>query len=268
METKIRFATVDQYISGYPENVRKKLIDLRKTIRKAAPDAVEKIGYNMPAYKYKGMLLYFAAHSNHIGFYPLKSAIVAFEKELSGFNCSKGTIQFPLDKPLPVDLISRIVRFRVEENNMKAEKSSKKPSAGKNKIIVEVLVNAGIEKVWKFWTSPEDIVKWNYAIETWHTPTAENNLKKGGRFNYRMEAKDGSFGFDFGGKYTSVKTNELIEYTLGDGRKVKIIFSKKGNKTMISESFEAEAINPLERQKEGWQAILNNFSKYVEKNNK
>jgi len=121
METKNRFTTVDQYISACSDNVRKRLTDLRTAIRKVAPDAVEKISYNMPAYTYKGMLLYFAAHKNHIGFYPMKTSIVAFEKELSGYNCSKGTIQFPLDKPLPVDLIARIVKFRIDENNAKAE---------------------------------------------------------------------------------------------------------------------------------------------------
>jgi uncharacterized protein YdhG (YjbR/CyaY superfamily)/uncharacterized protein YndB with AHSA1/START domain len=265
METKKKYSTVDEYISAYPENVRKQLLDLRQIIRKAAPDAVEKIGYNMPAYTYKGILLYFAAHTNHIGFYPTKSAITAFEKELSEYNCSAGTIQFPFNKPLPVGLINRIVKFRVVENNLKAEKKSKKNVPGNNKIIVQVTVKAGIEKVWKLWTTPEDIVNWNFASETWHTPSAVNNLKKGGRFSYRMEAKDGSFGFDFGGKYTAVKVNELIEYTLGDDRKVRIEFSQNGKETTISESFDAESVNSPERQKEGWQAILNNFRKYAEK---
>lgn len=131
-------------------------------------------------------------------------------------------------------------------------------------IIIEVIVNAPIEKIFDFWTKPEHIVNWSYASDDWHTPTAENDLRKGGKFSSRMEAKDGSMGFDFGGVYDEVIQNKYIEYTLGDGRKVKINFTRKGDQTEITESFEAEKTNPLEMQKAGWQAILNNFKKYTE----
>jgi len=131
-------------------------------------------------------------------------------------------------------------------------------------IIIEVIVNAPIEKVFDFWTKPEHIVNWSYASDDWHTPTAENDLRKGGKFSSRMEAKDGSMGFDFGGVYDEVIQNKYIEYTLGDGRKVKINFTRKGDQTEITESFEAENANSLEMQKAGWQAILNNFKKYTE----
>jgi uncharacterized protein YndB with AHSA1/START domain len=131
-------------------------------------------------------------------------------------------------------------------------------------ITVENTVKAPIEKVWQCWILPEHITKWNNASDDWHTPFAENDLRVGGKFVSRMEAKDGSFGFDFGGVYDEVKNNELIASTLGDGRKVKVVFSAKGNETRVVETFEAENTNPIEMQRGGWQAILDNFKKYVE----
>lgn len=131
-------------------------------------------------------------------------------------------------------------------------------------ITIEAIVNAAVETVWNAWTSPEHIVKWNNASEDWHTPIVENDLRSGGKFLSRMEAKDGSFGFDFAGVYDEVKTNELIAYTLGDDRKVSITFTGNGNTTKITETFEAESTNPIEMQKGGWQAILDNFKKYAE----
>lgn len=118
--------TVDEYISGYPEEVQKRLRDIRKAVMKAAPQAVEKIGYRMPAYTFKGMLLYFAAHTNHIGFYPGPSAIETFKKELIGYETSRGTIQFPNNKDIPLKLIPEIVKFRVRENIMKEELKAQK----------------------------------------------------------------------------------------------------------------------------------------------
>ena len=136
--------------------------------------------------------------------------------------------------------------------------------AEKTTITVEATVNAPVEKVWKLWTTPGDIMQWNNASPDWHTPRAENDLRAGGTFLSRMEAKDGSFGFDFGGTYDQVRTNELISYTLGDGRKVKVVFSGSGSETRIRESFDAENENPVEMQRSGWQAILDNFKKYAE----
>lgn len=136
----------------------------------------------------------------------------------------------------------------------------------KTTITVETTVNAPVEKVWTCWTKPEHITKWNNASDDWHSPSATNDLRNGGHFSYRMEAKDGSFGFDFGGTYDEVKTNELITYTLGDGRKVKIIFTGIGDTTKLTEAFEAETENPIELQRGGWKAILDNFKKYVESN--
>jgi uncharacterized protein YndB with AHSA1/START domain len=136
----------------------------------------------------------------------------------------------------------------------------------KNRITVQVKINATVEEVWKKWTSPDDIVCWNFASEDWHSPSAEIDFRPGGSFSYLMEAKDGSFGFDFEGTYTTVKSLEQINYTIGDGRKVEISFSVEGDKTFIVETFDADKTNPVELQQNGWQSILNNFKKYVETN--
>jgi uncharacterized protein YndB with AHSA1/START domain len=135
-------------------------------------------------------------------------------------------------------------------------------------ITVENTVNAPVEKVWQYWTIPEHVIRWNAASNDWHTTSGQNDLRVGGAFTFRMEAKDGSFGFDFGGIYDEVKMNEYIEYTMGDGRKVKVYFTPKGNETEVKENFEAESMNSVEMQKEGWQAILDNFKKYTETNGK
>lgn len=113
--------TIDQYISEYPGETGKRLQEIRMVIRKAAPLAEEKISYRMPAFTYKGMLVYFAAHTKHIGLYPFTSAIKAFARELKPYHTSKGGIQFPNTLPLPLDLIEKIIHFRVAENETKAE---------------------------------------------------------------------------------------------------------------------------------------------------
>ena len=127
------------------------------------------------------------------------------------------------------------------------------------KITVTALIDASIETVWRYWTSPEHIVNWNNASDDWYTPKAENDLRTGGKFLSRMEAKDGSFGFDFEGIYDLVETHQTIEYTLPDGRKVAIQFLEKGNQTEVIETFDPENENPPELQQQGWQMILNNF---------
>ena len=133
-------------------------------------------------------------------------------------------------------------------------------------ITIGATVHAPVEKAWEYFTSPEHVIKWNHASDDWHSPKAENDLRPGGKFLYRMEAKDGSFGFDFWGVYDEVKKNERIVYTMGDGRKCIVLFKDNGNQTQVIESFEAEGTNPVEMQKTGWQAILDNFKKYVEAN--
>jgi uncharacterized protein YndB with AHSA1/START domain len=133
-----------------------------------------------------------------------------------------------------------------------------------SKITVKTTVNAPVEKVWESWTAPEHITKWNNASDDWHTPFAENELTVGGKFRYRMEAKDGSFGFDFTGIYDEVQPHKNIAFTLDDGRKVEVTFVGADNSTEIIETFEAESQNSIELQQKGWQAILDNFKKYTE----
>lgn len=137
-------------------------------------------------------------------------------------------------------------------------------TTARTKITISASINAPIEEVWKRWTHPEDIVGWNHASDDWHTPRAENDLSRGGHFNYRMEARDGSFGFDFSGVYDLVIINKQIDYTLDDDRIVKILFTAAGDQTEITETFEAEGTNAIELQRFGWQSILDNFKKYAE----
>lgn len=136
----------------------------------------------------------------------------------------------------------------------------------KNPITIHATVQAPIEKVWSAWSEPQHITQWCFATDDWHAPSAENDLRTGGQFKTVMAAKDGSFAFDFGGVYTNVDPGKLIEYELGDGRAVKVLFEAKGNSTLVTETFDPESENPLDMQKAGWQAILNNFKKYTEGN--
>lgn len=136
----------------------------------------------------------------------------------------------------------------------------------KTAITVETTVKASIEKVWTYWSEPKHITKWNNASDDWHTPYAENDLRTNGKFKSTMAARDGSTSFDFEGVYTNVQLHKVIEYTMGDGRKVKITFAPKGNETKVTETFETESTHTIEMQRGGWQAILGNFKKYTEAN--
>lgn len=133
-----------------------------------------------------------------------------------------------------------------------------------NAATVEALIQAPVEKVWDMWTQPEHIKKWNQASDDWHTTASENDVQPGGKFSSRMEAKDGSMGFDFGGTHDEVIRHQLIRSTLGDGRKMSVEFQPEGNATQIYESFDLEKQNSAEMQRFGWQSILNNFKAYVE----
>ena len=133
-----------------------------------------------------------------------------------------------------------------------------------NTITIQAVVYATAEKIWEYYTAPEHIIRWNHASDDWHTTRAENDLKPGGEFHSRMEAKDGSAGFDFWGTYTAVRTNEFIAYTMGDGRNATVSFTATGDKTRIEIAFDPENSNPLEMQRDGWQAILDNFKTYAE----
>ena len=133
-------------------------------------------------------------------------------------------------------------------------------------IIIDVLVNNPIEKVWHFWSAPEHITKWNFASDEWECPAVENDFRAGGKFSYVMAAKDGSAEFNFEGIYTKIEQYDRIEYVLDDQRKVSVKFISEDSGTRIIESFEAEGSNCDEQQRLGWQAILENFKKYAERN--
>ena len=136
-----------------------------------------------------------------------------------------------------------------------------------NLVTVEARVNAPVAKVWAQWVTPTHIMKWNAASDDWHTPSATNDLRVGGTFTSRMEAKDKSMGFDFGGTYTEIQHHALIAYRLGDGagaREVRVVFEPAGDSTIVRETFTPETTHPIEAQRSGWQSILNRFKSYVE----
>lgn len=136
----------------------------------------------------------------------------------------------------------------------------------KIKIRISAEINANIDKVWENWTNPIHVTQWNHASDDWHSPYAENDLRIGGKFVYRMAAKDESFAFDFEGIYDDVEHHKLISYTMPDSRKVENTFSQKDNQVELVTVFEAETMNSPELQEQGWQMILNNFKKYCESN--
>lgn len=133
------------------------------------------------------------------------------------------------------------------------------------KITVETVINASLESVWHAWNNPDDIKQWNNASEDWHTTRSSVDLRKGGKFSARMEARDGSEGFDFTGTYIRIVPRELIEYQMEDGRVVEVEFSEVPEGVLVRETFDAETENDPEMQREGWQAILDNFTRHVER---
>lgn len=134
------------------------------------------------------------------------------------------------------------------------------------RITISANIAATIEQVWDYWTLPEHITKWNFASDDWHCPVAQNDLREGGRYSARMEAKDGSFGFDFEAVYDEIIPKQRIVYTMEDGRSVRTEFEDLDGTTKVTTIFEAETENPVDMQREGWQAILNNFKNYTETN--
>jgi uncharacterized protein YndB with AHSA1/START domain len=132
------------------------------------------------------------------------------------------------------------------------------------KITVETVVNAELNRVWHAWNNPADIKEWNTAHEDWHTTRSTVDLREGGKLLSRMEAKDGSVGFDFEGTYTRIVPEQLIEYRMSDGREVRVEFAERAGGVLVKETFDAESENPAELQRQGWQAILDNFGRHVE----
>lgn len=134
-------------------------------------------------------------------------------------------------------------------------------------ITIETIVDAPIEKVWELWNGPEHIVNWAFASDDWEAPSAENDIRTGGKFKTVMAAKDKSASFDFEGVYSDVREHALIEYDMSDGRHVKIEFAGLPDGVKVTETFDPENENSVELQRTGWQAILDNFKKYVESSN-
>ena len=132
------------------------------------------------------------------------------------------------------------------------------------KITVTSEIKSNRQTVWNAWTSPTHIVHWNFADDSWHAPAAVNDLRVGGKFSYRMEAKDGSMGFDFSGVYSEIIEHELIAYTMDDGRTARVSFEALGDSTVVTEVFEPETMNAPELQQTGWQMILDNFKRHAE----
>jgi len=135
-----------------------------------------------------------------------------------------------------------------------------------SKISVSATINADVKKVWDYYTNPEHITQWNYADPSWQCPSASNDMHVGGKYSARMEAKDGSFGFEFEATYTEIAEGKSFTYTMPDNREVNVVFDGDADKTVINVTFDAENQNPVEMQKNGWQAILDNFKKYTEAN--
>ncbi len=131
-------------------------------------------------------------------------------------------------------------------------------------ITVETIVEIPVEKTWEVWTEPRHITNWNFASQDWQCPSASNEVREEGKFNWRMEAKDGGMGFNYSGTYNQVIPEKSLALTLDDGRRVFIEFAGDGNSTKVTETFEAEDLNSMDLQRNGWQAILNNFKKYAE----
>jgi len=134
------------------------------------------------------------------------------------------------------------------------------------KITVTANVNTDIKKVWDYYVKPEYITKWNFADPSWFCPSASNDMRPGGKYSARMEARDGSFGFDFEGIYDEITEGEKFTFTLGDGREVNVNFIDEKGSTEVKVTFDPEKENPIEMQRDGWQAILNNFKKFTEEN--
>lgn len=134
------------------------------------------------------------------------------------------------------------------------------------KITVKAKINAPIDKVWEYYNDPKYVMEWNSASEDWYTPSAESNFEVGGTFTYRMEARDGSAGFDMTGTFDEIQGNQYVAYTMSDGRKVEINFDGDESTTNVEVIFDAETENSIEMQQEGWQGILDNFKNYVENN--
>jgi len=174
-------------------------------------------------------------------------------------NNNDGTTELSIDMDLNAEMKAMLEPMWKTALQKLKELAETKP----DNVTIEATIDAPMQLVWETWTKPEHIVNWAFASDDWEALSAENDLRKNGKFTTVMAAKDKSFQFPFGGVYTNVKENELIEYILGDGRYAKITFTQTPEGVKVSENFEIEGSNPKEMQKAGWQAIMDNFKKYT-----
>jgi uncharacterized protein YndB with AHSA1/START domain len=169
---------------------------------------------------------------------------------------------FMLDMVVPEDYYDMFMQMWPNALNLLKQVSE--DSVG-TKITINVTINAPLEKVWECWTKPEHVMQWNHASDDWHCPKADNDLTPNGKFSYTMASKDGKMSFDFEGIYSLVKKHEALHYGMADGREVQVSFTLEGKLTRLTETFDAENVHSAEMQRTGWQSILNNFKKHVEK---
>ena len=241
----------DEYVKNVDVSSRKVLDDIREFTLELVPEAELVISYGIPTFKFNGKnLIHFGAFKEHLSFFPGPFVIETFKERLSLYKISKGTIQVPYSESIDFDLLKDMISFRVKEL--------------KGFVVVGALLKKPVKEVWYDWTDVDEVVNWNFASDDWACPNAMNDLRPEGSFIYRMEAKDGSVAFDFSGYYKEIREEEFISYTLNDGRLVEIDFRSVPSGTWIMEAFMPEGENSVDRQREGWQSILNNFKKYVE----
>ncbi|MGI8952696.1 MAG: DUF1801 domain-containing protein [Chitinophagaceae bacterium] len=180
---KLKPKNIDKYIAGFPKDIQNKLEEIRATIKKAAPEAAEIISYSIPAFKLNGILVYFAGYKNHIGFYPTSTGIKNFQDELSDYKTSKGAIQFPIDKPLPINLITKIVRFKVKEN-FEILEQERKPQEGFLSLLSaparRALEREGIKNLKQLSKFSEDEILKLHGIGQSSMPKLRDALKKEG----------------------------------------------------------------------------------------
>ena len=264
MKANKKFRTTDEYIATFPDKVETTLQEIRQVIREAAPDAKEVISYQMPAFEQNGILVWFAAFKDHIGFFPKTSAIEKFGKELSSYELSKGTIRFPLDKPIPSDLIRKIVRYRVTEN------LEKKPNAKRGLVAkASTAINARIEKVWDGLTTPSIIKQYMFGTEV------VSDWKEGSPIFWRGEWQGKKY--EDKGVILKKQRKRLIQYShfspLSGERDtpenyhiVTIKLEAKGPKTTVSLSQDNNATEEDRRHsEENWKMMLGALKKLLEK---
>lgn len=245
------FSSYEEYRESVPDEGKTILDEIKDIGLSLVPNGDLTINYGVPTIKLgKKNVFHFGAFKEHWSFFPGSSVIEVFKDKLEGYKVSKGTIKVPYGRDIDVSLFKDMILARLKEIE--------------GFIVIGSLIKKPIDVVWNAFISEADIVNWNYASADWFCPEAKNDFRVGGVFNYRMEARDGSFGFDFSGEYVDIREKEFISYVLGDGRRVEVSFRSIDEGTWLEEAFIPEKENSLDMQRVGWSNILENFRKYME----